>query len=97
MGAENESTLATMSNLAVNLDAQGKFREGEELHRKALKVRQRNCASEHPSTLVTMNNLAVNLGSQKRLAEAEKLLQQILVAQAPGARPGTSGYAGHHQ
>jgi tetratricopeptide (TPR) repeat protein len=77
-GQEDQSTLASMNDLAVTLEEQGKYAEAESMHRQTLATRQKVLGVDHPSTLTTMNNLAGVLDNQGKYAEAESMHRQTL-------------------
>jgi Flp pilus assembly protein TadD len=68
---DHPDTLISVNNLAGALYAQGRLKEAEELHRRALKVRKARLGLHHPDTLGSMNNLAYALRAQGRHSEAE--------------------------
>ena len=47
---DHPDTASSYSNLAGNLEAQGKFAEAQPLYEKALEIRRRLLADEHPDT-----------------------------------------------
>jgi hypothetical protein len=58
LGAEHPSTLTSVSNLVSVLQDQGKYKEVENMHRRALKGRRKVLGVEHLDTLISINNLA---------------------------------------
>ena len=58
LGADHADTLVSVSNLAMLLQAQGKFDEAEPLFRRALAGREQQLGAHHPDTLTSVNNLA---------------------------------------
>ena len=58
LGEENPSILASMNNLALLLNKQGKYEEAEAMHRQKLGLSEKVLGKEHPNTLTSMNNLA---------------------------------------
>ena len=78
LGEDHFDTAKSYSNVAYNLDAQGRFGEAEPLHRKALEIKETVLGEEHRSTAVGYNNLASNLQSQRRFNEAEPLYRKAL-------------------
>ncbi|KFZ19943.1 hypothetical protein V501_00395 [Pseudogymnoascus sp. VKM F-4519 (FW-2642)] len=78
LGKTHPETLATMGNLAVVLDRQGKYAEAETINRQTLKLTEEVLGKTHPETLATMNNLAAVLDSQGKYAEAETMNRQTL-------------------
>lgn len=67
-----------MNNLALLLEAQGKFKEAEPLLWRGLEGYREELGSDHPDTLAFVNNLAHLLQAQGRLQEAEALYRQGL-------------------
>ena len=56
LGAEHPSTLNSVGNLAICLEAMGQLQDAEVLHRRALEARERTLGAEHPSTLNSVGN-----------------------------------------
>lgn len=67
-----------MKNLAEVLSSQGKNEEAEEMHGRALALREMMLRKEYPSTPTSMNNLAEVLSSQDKYEEAEEIHRQAL-------------------
>ncbi|KAF6806089.1 Kinesin light chain 3 [Colletotrichum musicola] len=61
LGLENPSTLASMNNLALVLDSQGKYEEAEQMHRQTLELKEKLLGPNHPSTIITRRNLQASL------------------------------------
>ncbi|KAK8028960.1 hypothetical protein PG991_006016 [Apiospora marii] len=78
LGRGHPSTLASMNNLALVLDSQGKYAEAEEMHRQTLALKGTVLGREHPDTLDSMNNLALVLNSQGKYSEAEEMHREEL-------------------
>lgn len=55
-----------MSNLALVLQLQGKYKESEELNWQSLEGKLEELGWQHPSTLTSMNNLALVLQHQDK-------------------------------
>jgi hypothetical protein len=64
LGAEHPDTLTSMNNLALVLIHQGKYEQAEEMHRKALGLRETVLGAEHLDTLTSTNNPATVLRDQ---------------------------------
>ena len=60
LGAEHPDTLASMNDLVLVLESQGKYEAAEEVHRRALELYKKVLGAEHPHTLTSTNNLAKN-------------------------------------
>ena len=86
LGKKDPATLASMHNLALVLDHQGKYAKAETLYRQTLKLAEQVLGKTHPSTLATMNNLASILRLQGNYTEAPCIarhssLRQVLARQ----------------
>jgi len=66
-----------LSDLALLLQAQGRYTEAEPLLRRALSIRQYS-GPEQPETGMVLSKLATNLMLQHRFAEADPLFAQAL-------------------
>lgn len=76
---ENSSDLAHLLGLyAQCLKYEGRYKEGEKIFQRQLKIRQTKLGQDHPDTLISMNNLANTYRYQGRWDEAEKLEVQVL-------------------
>jgi tetratricopeptide (TPR) repeat protein len=78
LGEEHPSVAASLNNLALLYDSQGRYAEAEPLYQQALEMTKRLLGEEHPSVATSLNNLAGLYNSQGRYAEAEPLYQQAL-------------------
>ena len=78
LGEEHPDTATSYYNVALNLNAQGRYDEAEPLYRKCLEIRQQVLGEEHPDTAGSYNNLAFNLNAQGRYDEAEPLFRKCL-------------------
>ena len=76
--ANGESTGFTLSTLAKELQAQGKYNEAEPLYREALEGRRATLGNRHPNTLSSINNLGGLLYAKGNLAAAERLCREAL-------------------
>lgn len=72
---------ATMTELGANLSAQGKYRAGEMLLRRARKLRVAMFQIDHLNTAFSNKHLASNLIAQGRYAEALPFAKQALATQ----------------
>jgi hypothetical protein len=52
-----------MSNLALVLRDQGKYKEAEGMYRQAVRLHETVLGKEHAKTLISMDNLALVLGT----------------------------------
>jgi tetratricopeptide (TPR) repeat protein len=78
LGPDHPDTATSYDNVAVNLNAQGRYSEAEPLFRKALEIRERVLGPDHPDTAASYNNVAFNLTAQGRAGEAEPLYRKAL-------------------
>jgi tetratricopeptide (TPR) repeat protein len=78
-GADSPETADHMASLAVVYHKQGKYADAEDLHRKALLIRERFFGCEHPKVASSLNNLALLYRDQGRIAEAQQLWERSLV------------------
>ena len=60
------------------LESQGKYKEAEAIHQRALKGREKVLGLEHPHTLTSVSNLVSVLESQGKYKEAEAMQQRAL-------------------
>ena len=68
--------LASLTNDALELHAQGKLTEAEPLCRRALEGYEQQLGAHHPDTLVYVHNLAQLLQAQGKRTEAEPLFRR---------------------
>ena len=66
------------NNLALEYYRQGKYEKAEELHEKALRIREHLLGEEHPDTTESYNNLALVYSSQGKCEKAEELHEKAL-------------------
>jgi tetratricopeptide (TPR) repeat protein len=78
LGSDHPDMASSYSNVASNLNAQGRLGEAEPLCRKALEINERVLGPDHPDTATSYNNVAYNLNAQGRLDEAEPLYRKAL-------------------
>jgi len=78
LGPDHPNTLTTVSNLATELQAQGKFDQAEMMNRSALLGREKIRGKFHPETMTSVNNLASVLCDQEKYEEAEELNRRVL-------------------
>jgi tetratricopeptide (TPR) repeat protein len=72
------STLDAVNNLANLYYKQGKMKEAEEMHLRALKGKEEVWGPKHTSTLDTVNNLGVLYADQGKMKEAEEMYLRAL-------------------
>jgi CHAT domain-containing protein/tetratricopeptide (TPR) repeat protein len=78
LGEEHPYTAQSYNNLAHTLQAQGKYKEAEEDHRKALELCRKSLGEEHPDTAIDYSNLANCLNKQGKYQEAEEDFHKAL-------------------
>ena len=66
------STLTSINNFGLLLEAQGKMTEAEPYLREALQTSRRIMGNEHPSTLISISNMGAFLNAQGKMTEAER-------------------------
>ena len=71
LGKEHPDTLRSMNNLAEVLRSECKYKEAEEMHGRALALRERVLGKEHPNTLTSVYCLTYLLHYKKRYKDAE--------------------------
>jgi hypothetical protein len=76
LGENHLDTLASLSDQALLLQAQGKLAEAEPLCRRALAGLEQQLGAHHQDTLLAVNNLAGLLQAQGKLTEAETLVRR---------------------
>jgi hypothetical protein len=57
LGPEHPDTAASLNNLAVVYDAQGRYAAAAPLHQQALAISERVRGPEHPDTQIVKQNL----------------------------------------
>ncbi|KFZ20076.1 hypothetical protein V501_00302 [Pseudogymnoascus sp. VKM F-4519 (FW-2642)] len=78
LGVNHLDTLTSVSDLALLLRRQGRYKEAELMNRRALEGRERELGVNHPETLTSVGNLASMLQSQGRYKEAELMNRRAL-------------------
>jgi tetratricopeptide (TPR) repeat protein len=78
LGAENPTTLRTISSLANAARSEGKNAEAEALLRPVLEIQHRVLGAAHPDTLNSMNSLALVYRAECRYAQAGSFDDQAL-------------------
>ena len=78
-GTEDEVTnAASLHNLALVYQEQGRYAEAEPLFKRALAIYEKALGPEHPDVATILNNLAFVYRAQGRYAEAEPLFVRAL-------------------
>jgi Tfp pilus assembly protein PilF len=78
LGPEHPDTLTSVDNLSSVLERQGKYKEAEATHRRALEGSKKILGPEHPDTLTSVNNLGLVLARQGKYEEAEAMDRRAL-------------------
>ena len=78
LGAHNEKTIRTLSNLALLYRDQERFVDAEAILQRALAARTDQLGSDHRNTIESAFNLANVYNEQNKLVEAEDLYQRVL-------------------
>lgn len=78
LGAEHPHTLSSRMELAIVLQAQGKYARAEKELRAVLAVKEGEQNMERSNFLTLRNNLATTLQLRGKYAEAEKELREVL-------------------
>jgi tetratricopeptide (TPR) repeat protein len=93
-GANHANYAVALNKLAIVIEAQGNYGEAEELHKRALAIRERALGASHLDVANSLNNLARVYRKQGRYAEAEELhkrglaiMERALGAQATPTWP----------
>jgi tetratricopeptide (TPR) repeat protein len=73
LGEEHARALTRMVKAAMELSAEERYPEAEEILRQALAIYKRVRGMDHPKTLDCMQNLSLVLGYQGRFREAEEM------------------------
>jgi len=87
-GAESLETALALNVLAIFLQRQGRYREAEDLDKRALAIREKIQGPEHPDVATILNNLALLYKDQDRYEEAEPLLKRALAIRKRVLGPG---------
>jgi hypothetical protein len=78
LGEEHPDTLASMNNLALLYQRQGRSNRSEALYIRLLELQERALGADHPRRFASMNDLAWLYLSQARYARAEPLLRNAV-------------------
>jgi serine/threonine protein kinase/tetratricopeptide (TPR) repeat protein len=78
LGSGNIETLASINDLALLLQSQGKLAEAEPLYREALAGYRAQLGDSNPETLTVIDNLALVSYARGKLPDAEALLREAL-------------------
>lgn len=73
LGADDEQTIDSLTDLAGVLEEAGEYAESETLQREAIERGTRSLGPNHPLVLNSMSALALALKPQEKLAEAAEL------------------------
>ena len=78
MGDGHPDTAVSYSNLAGNLNSQGRYTQAQLLFEKALEIFRRVLKDEDRNTALGYSNVAFNLSAQSKHAEAQPLYEKSL-------------------
>src|SRR5262249_8993520 len=78
IGDDHADIATSYSNVAGNLNSQGKYAAAQPLYEKALAIHRRLLTDDHPQTATSYNNLAYNLKDQGKYAAAQPLYEKAL-------------------
>ncbi|MGA8631621.1 MAG: serine/threonine-protein kinase [Terracidiphilus sp.] len=81
LGPQNRLTLATESELAQDIRAQGHLAEAEQSLRATLSAQQKALGPDDPDTIATMDRLGYALSNEAHHVEAEAIFRQTLAAE----------------
>jgi tetratricopeptide (TPR) repeat protein len=71
-------TLASVGNLVLALQGQGRYKEAESMNRRVLEGNEKELGVNHPTTLTSVSNLALVLRRQGKYKEAESMNRRAL-------------------
>ena len=77
-GVESSEYEQILNNLGINLKAQERYAEAEEILRRALGICGKTAGKESPEYGIRLSNLALILKEQGKYAEAEKLMLEAI-------------------
>ena len=77
-GRDSAEFATRLNNLAVVVEAQGRYAEAEGLYREALEIGAQTIGTSHPDYAIRLGNLAITLAAQENDEEARLLLNQAL-------------------
>ena len=77
LGEEHPYTADSYNNLAMVYYSQGRYKEAEELYKKALLIREKVLGEEHPDTATSYNNLALVYYSQGRYEKQKNCIRKL--------------------
>jgi tetratricopeptide (TPR) repeat protein len=66
------------NNLALSLQAQGKYAEAESLFRQVIEIDEKVLGKDHPDVATAYSNLALLLQAERKYAEAESLFRRAI-------------------
>ena len=75
---DDVATAESANDLALLLSERGAYKEAEDLHRRALSLRQHALGDSHPLVANSLDNLGVVVYHQGRLDEARQLYERAL-------------------
>ena len=90
LGPEHPRVAASLNNLALLYDAQGKYAEAEPLYKRSLAIWEKALGPEHPDVAQGLENYAALLRKTGRSAEASKMEARAKAIRAKRAERNTA-------
>ena len=87
LGPDHINVAASLSNLALVYQAQGRDAEAEPLCQRALAINEKALGPDHPDVAVSLNNLALVYQARGRYADAEPLFKRSLTIREKALGP----------
>jgi tetratricopeptide (TPR) repeat protein len=78
LGEDHPDTAQAYNDLAITLNALGRYPQADEGYRKALDIRQKALGEDHPESAKSYNNVAFNQQAQAQHPRAEKGFRMAL-------------------
>lgn len=86
LGIDHPATTATLNNLALSYESQGKLLEAEMLYKEAININRKKLSPGNTDLAIELNNLANLYRAQDKWSESESLYQEA-IAISRGAGP----------
>ena len=77
LGEQHPDTAASLNNLAVLYEAQGRYDEAEPLYQQALAIMRERLGEQHPYTITVAGNYFACLMGMGKIEDALELLAQF--------------------
>ena len=72
LGEEHRTIAATLNNIAVVYDTQGRYEKALEFYGRALAMRLKRLREDHPDVAATLNYMAIVYETQGRAVQVER-------------------------